>query len=84
MLTSHDAKILQYMQENFNGKCEYNHARKCDGLCNNCPFDYYREVENLKAAGKYTPDYSRNQCGKIRDDNDYEGAILAKQEAFWD
>lgn len=84
MITEHDAMVRAYMQENHNGKCEFNTARKCDGLCNNCPFDYTRKVEKLKAAGKYTPDYSRCPVRKIQDNNDYEGAILARQENFYD
>ena len=84
MLSPHDKMVYEYMQENFNGKCEFNNARECDGLCNNCPFDYHRKIEKLKAAGKYTPDYSQSQSRKIRDDNDYEGAILARQELYFD
>ncbi len=84
MLSSHDARIYKYMQENFNGKCKFNKGKKCDGVCNNCPFDYYREIEKVKAEGKYVLNHSFYQCIRIQDDNDYEGAILARQESFYD
>lgn len=77
--TTHDRMILDYMEKNHSGKCEWNHGKICDGFCNNCPFDYYRSMEKMRAAGTYKPDYSRQEpykavCG------DYESMILARQD----
>lgn len=50
------------------GKCPFV-AKKCDGLCNNCGLDIVPENNNRIAL-------ARNWWNQ----NDYEGAILARQE----
>lgn len=57
--------------ERNNYKCPFR-DRPCDGLCNNCP-------QNIK---HHDYNYSRivPASNHWNDDNDYEGAILARQE----
>lgn len=73
ILTEHDQKIYDYMQENYDGNCAYSFAKTCDGLCNNCPY-------NLPNHGfrKHIP------FGSIIEDcfPDYEELILAKHENY--
>jgi hypothetical protein len=52
-------------------KCQYNTAKSCDGLCNNC-------AKNIKTDvlwHKIVP-----ATNHLNDDNDYEGAILTRTE----
>lgn len=79
MLTTHDQKILAYTRENNNGKCLFS-AKKCDGLCNNCGIDYLLEMENAKRNGTHLDYHSAPHSRNNYDNNDYEGAILARQE----
>lgn len=53
------------------GKCPFT-AKKCDGLCNNCGLDIVPE-NNHRIVPAKIESYLLNQ-------NDYEGAILARQE----
>lgn len=55
--------------ERNNYKCPFR-DRPCDGLCNNCPQDIKEHDYS-----KITP-----VINHWNDDNDYEGAILARQE----
>lgn len=77
MLTKHDQEIFGYMQENHNGMCAYNSRKKCSGCCNNCPYDL---------PGHGFKRVSATCCGALRTENnfDYEGAILARQELYYD
>lgn len=69
------------MMENTTKKCEYNSAKVCDGLCNNCPRYYFESIELEKKLGIYIPDYTIAKSRQSTDyGNDYEGAILARQE----
>lgn len=74
------AEIAEYMQKNFGGKCEFNSVKKCDGLCNNCPFYSQRKTEKLMAEGRYIPDYPKPRSGINLVPSlivgDYEDAIL--------
>lgn len=80
MYSDYSLEILKYMAENYGGKCKYNAAKRCDGLCNNCAFEHDRKNKN----GNYIPDYSRNTTGKNINFGDYESAILEKQEEIYD
>ena len=81
MLTCHDRAIVDYMTANHNGKCAYS-AKKCDGLCNNCPHDYLMEIESHKASGDYIPDYSKSITRETLHHADYESLILKKQDCY--
>lgn len=81
MLSLHDQEIKDYMIENHNGKCAYNTAKQCDGLCNNCPYDYEMKKMEQMQSGSYIPHYtSKIYNAYLNCCNDYEGAILARQE----
>lgn len=54
-------------------KCLYNQARKCDGLCNNCP----RDLDGSEPYGYGTAPVHRNWNTEYPD---YEAAILARQD----
>lgn len=77
MLTKHDQEIFDYMQENHGGACAYNTFKNCDGLCNNCPYDLPGHGFERACA---------TCCGTFFTENDfgYEGAILARQERYYD
>lgn len=81
-MEEHDLKVLNYTRENNNGKCLFS-AKKCNGLCNNCAFDYMMEIDAKKKAGNYIPDYSRNPVKHGTTEGcDYEAAILARQGMY--
>lgn len=70
MLLKSDAEKIQKT----NGECPFT-AKKCDGLCNNCGLDI---VSKNNHNHRIVP--ARNWWSQ----NDYEGAILARQEAMDD
>ena len=55
-------------------KCPYNSTKECDGLCNNC-------MKNVK-QDTYTEKWYKivPATNHLRDGNDYEGAILTRDE----
>lgn len=66
MLLKSDAEKIKKTK----GKCPFI-AKKCDGLCNNCGLDI-RPGNNDRIVP------ARNRWNQ----NDYEGAILSRQEAM--
>lgn len=66
VMTKSDAQKIKKT----NGKCPFI-EKKCDGLCNNCGLD-------IVPKNNYRIVPARNWC----DQNDYEGAILARQESM--
>lgn len=54
-----------------NYKCPFR-AKACDGLCNNCPQDIVHSKN---------PTFTQAGGRSQNDENDYEGAILAQNEA---